>query len=658
MDFEPKLEINNNTWEVKNTQERSLPVLCSFSVNKSESENVYFFEVELLADGNDMLIGWTTRLASFEYSTNYEIMYNLKSFKATDIIGCLINLTENNVLFFHNGNKKEVEVKKSCFDFAPFFATAFLSCNQHIKFNFGKNGFKSNINQNCKTFDLVASKNNIQFSLLQPFNFGQSKRGNIYIFNYLQNNQNKEDFFNDLVQMKVDVLVESIENQITDNFLKINLNFFKNTIKKFDLKQCRVFQSIVEVMGDKKKVNEKNINVFAWYISDILHFCENEKELWTMVLHYLNNLEDFLVDYDYDFIKLGNFCIVLASFYFWEKNRSNLNIPIIKKSCIFLNKVLGYNFDPSFLWVKLFALIALEKHILGKSFIGEIVNEIDDYFANTINFVNKWKNFKIEKNTNALEEQLYLVANSFYNNCHIYLFETEEIKKVKTNNLFEMNKQDKTRLLKLSPSNDIARNDHFKVRSIRSSFDIPAPFYFEVKILTSGCMTIGVASEKMFIGHEVGSNEFSIGFDGFNKCVKFNNQFYEFSNHYSKWEVNDVIGIYFDFREQKVIFLINNKIIKFKENLFKNIKFFNEENIYVAVSLYQFQQCKFVFDCKIPKKLLNKIKPSLKTTVINNKFISSLVMSNSSCSVRDINVTSNVILSMKYNKLNLFLFYF
>ncbi|KAH9401911.1 RING finger and SPRY domain-containing protein 1, partial [Tyrophagus putrescentiae] len=193
-------------------------------------------------------------------------------------------------------------------------------------------------------------------------------------------------------------------------------------------------------------------------------------------------------------------------------------------------------------------------------------------------------------------------------------------------------------------SNLMVRNDDDLFRTVRSKFSInPGKFYFEVTILTAGKMRIGLAAKQMAIIDTVGNNPFSVGIDGFERCVWMNKKKYHFTKSQSCWLPGDVIGIYFDSYSKTIIFGINNQVVEldgnpFKNNSFKNIDkqalfkndpfdsfIFASLPCHVAVSLGMFQQCYFNFNCTvIPSEFLNKLEIVGQNVNIQNSLVSFL----------------------------------
>ncbi len=158
-------------------------------------------------------------------------------------------------------------------------------------------------------------------------------------------------------------------------------------------------------------------------------------------------------------------------------------------------------------------------------------------------------------------------------------------------------------------------------------------FFFEVYILTEGSMIIGIAAKQMDIDNEIGQNAFSIGFNGFENCVVMNKNKYPIKNIKTQWKIGDKIEIYFNSYQKLVVFRINNIIVEYDENPFKNEFIFDSLQCHPAVSLDTFQQCYFNFDIKtIPKELENIKSFSLNMTnsILNNNSTNKMNNFNSS----------------------------
>ncbi len=203
-----------------------------------------------------------------------------------------------------------------------------------------------------------------------------------------------------------------------------------------------------------------------------------------------------------------------------------------------------------------------------------------------------------------------------------------------------MNPDDQGGNVFFSPSNLMIRNDEKDFRTIRSKFSInPGTFYFEVTLITGGPMTIGLAAKQMDIGDKIGQNAFSIGIDGFNRCLVMHKRNYPFTNFSVRWKVGDVIGIYFDSYKREVIFGINENIIQTEENPFEEEFIFEALPCHVAVSLETFQQCYFNFNCAVIPRVF--CKNNLNQLGQNVNIHSSMFLWGSTNTMESFSVTSN-----------------
>uniref|UniRef100_A0A1B6DCF9 B30.2/SPRY domain-containing protein n=1 Tax=Clastoptera arizonana TaxID=38151 RepID=A0A1B6DCF9_9HEMI len=135
-------------------------VRCTFQIQSG----VWYYETTILSSGV-MQIGWATRSSKFlnhdgygigddEYSIAYDgcrqlIWYNARShsqrkgqWKPGDVLGCLLDLSENIVKFYINGelfaSSKELFNQAS----SGFFAAASFMSFQQCRFNFGNKPFQ------------------------------------------------------------------------------------------------------------------------------------------------------------------------------------------------------------------------------------------------------------------------------------------------------------------------------------------------------------------------------------------------------------------------------------------------------------------------------------------------------------------------------------
>src|SRR5699024_7470017 len=89
---------------------------------------------------------------------------------------------------------------------------------------------------------------------------------------------------------------------------------------------------------------------------------------------------------------------------------------------------------------------------------------------------------------------------------------------------------------------------------------------------------------------EVGSDEFSIGFDGYYRDVVHDKKGYSIEN-VRMWRAGDVVGCLLDVPNRRFRFFLNADEIEFRiEDMH-----FSKKSYYAAVTLHAFQQCYFNF---------------------------------------------------------------
>ena len=150
---------------------------------------------------------------------------------------------------------------------------------------------------------------------------------------------------------------------------------------------------------------------------------------------------------------------------------------------------------------------------------------------------------------------------------------------------------DKTEHLCLTSDLLSARSD-YAWQSVRWSFVLDV-FYYEMTIQTDGEMRIGLASEHADIRNKkLGSDPFSIAFDGYNQCIWHDGISYEVSC--TTWSEGDVIGITSDVADKSITFFLNGTPIKAPhvESNFFAVPYFP------AASLKEDEQCSINFGKK------------------------------------------------------------
>lgn len=187
-----------------------------------------------------------------------------------------------------------------------------------------------------------------------------------------------------------------------------------------------------------------------------------------------------------------------------------------------------------------------------------------------------------------------------------------------------LNPTDKTTYLKLSPDFLTARNDWNivwqSVRSVSLILD-QCYYYYEVQIHTSGPMRVGWATKSTELSGSnspIGSDKFSIAYDGFHQCVWHKNgqvpavpldreysvkdlqkspwKFKYISSSQAQescsWKAGDVVGclLYSNGNQSGFYFFLNGQLIHHRAEVYTS-----PHPYYAAVSLAQHQQCCFNF---------------------------------------------------------------
>ena len=500
--------------------------------------------------------------------------------------------------------------------------------------------------------------------------------------------------FRDSKQYKLNQIVLQIEKMFmsTEEYGAI-IAYAINELKKEKnmFVMSRFFQSLVEIAG-QQITNQLTINFFNFVVSFILDFNnlfdpdQIGSKLHPILIHYFNFFQLNILSE-----KLLNFCFLLLNLIVISQENYCCGgyyddvCTFLKTKCkIFLCNIFLQSFDP---WLQLYAFVALKKvndnkniYLLLKSIDYALLKKKTEYFLNmNINEENIFEKIKkTGKNTVLL--QLYFCVNLEFG-THVKLNKKDYFKYItvpieqKTNDHFcQMNPDDKYENIKMDFSNLMVRNDDDLFRTVRSKFSInPGKFYFEVTILTAGKMRIGLAAKQMAIIDTVGNNPFSVGIDGFERCVWMNKKKYHFTKSQSCWLPGDVIGIYFDSYSKTIIFGINNQVVEldgnpFKNNSFKNIDkqalfkndpfdsfIFASLPCHVAVSLGMFQQCYFNFNCTvIPSEFLNKLEIVGQNVNIQNSLVSFLGGANK---VNSFSVFGNLILFVLFDTFYCFYLY-
>ncbi|KAI5742923.1 hypothetical protein M8J77_012710 [Diaphorina citri] len=83
-------------------------------------------------------------------------------------------------------------------------------------------------------------------------------------------------------------------------------------------------------------------------------------------------------------------------------------------------------------------------------------------------------------------------------------------------------------------------------------------WYFEFEILTAGPMRVGWARVDCAPGAQLGSDENSWAFDGFNEEKVYSGSVESFGR---QWQVNDVVGVFLDLMDRTISFSLNGELL-------------------------------------------------------------------------------------------------
>ncbi len=639
---ETKNLINNDPWTVENSKNlweknnSSIYVFSSFAVTKG----VFFYEVKLLK-GIEIQIGFITRLVEISENNKYFVRNTqsatLKKKKTfvNDIFGCLVNIEQNFINFYYNGKLINVKYDKNIFNNTPIFAVVLVAYEHAVQVNFGQKKFKYSKNIGFyETFHSVTRKNdpsfqiqtenNIEWFCKKKFNFAK----HVYVYN--QNNLKMPLYFFDSEQKHFNNAVFKIEKMINNklDYQNVTAHIIEILINlKYENILFRFLQSIVEVIG--YKIESNKTSMLDYCIILIYNKCSKEffSSLHKNVLtphtffaHYIFNFKESNqtnVNTNKNKIKTRYICLLLV----YNNNNGNLCCKYLKERCkLFLLYILKHSEDPLSQLYSFIAFKQIETNF--KKFLLDLITEQEKppfiKWKNKFNKKNELKDTKITQNLAQLQLYLYLNYCLPKNETDYQQFFSNDNE---TN--IKLHFCDKNNDIMLSPSNLMARNDSSLNQTVISNFPIDYPkTYFEVIIITVGIMRIGLAPKQMDILDVVGDNEYSIGIDGYNRCVWTNKKKFNFNEFHPQWNAGDVIGIFVDQINRLVTFGINNNIVKV-DNPFGEFRMNDTLSYYVAVSLDQYQQCFLKSNCSdIPDIYLNNLQITIKNSVvpINSQF--------------------------------------
>ncbi len=628
-------------------------MLCSFAITKG----VYFYEIEILKNlGKESIqTGWITKFAELhrindpDYSdTSHVMFFYKKKARRGDIIGCFVNIEQQNINFYYNRKLVLVQDISKIIKNLPIFAFTVTQVGQNVRFNFGDRAFKYPLNEHYETFHSeiikklptfqIKIKNKIEwFCSLYDYSsseilnysdfntendYSDYNTKNLHVFDYSQNNLEIFFRFNDSIQKQFNEKIVDIENMINDNknFEQIATYVYSFLFNLNDDLTClyyRLFQSIVESIG--YKINNNKINMLDECICFILNNVSDYFEKY--VFHYKNitfcfsKNHHFFVNYIFIFSKTVDFqnndyenqtkihyiCLILCYFF-----KNNICCDYIKEQCeLFFYLVLDHSTNH---WCQFYAIKSLDNHykeskIKLKQYLLSAIEKKEKppflIWRNSFNNQNDLKNTRVKENSSKLQLyqylQHYLPKTSQTTNDNAFKQDFDFEVTTKEDFIFSF-------------FNLMIRSNNSLHKTIRYKFSISPPsFYFETTIITIGSMTVGLAVKQMDIRNYVGMNALSIGINGYNRCVYMHNKKYKFKNSRPQWNAGDVVGIYVDLVNRSVIFGINNKIIELDGDPFEEEFIFSILPCHVAASLTEYQQCFFNFDCTvIPQAFLNK----------------------------------------------------
>ncbi len=615
-------------------------MLSSFEV----TEGAYFYEIEILQNifHDKIQTGWITKFTKTDilhYNNNSllnddrSLVFCLPNAQSGDIISCYVNV-EQQINIFFNGQHVIAGYNHNILKNLPIFSLTIVEFGQKIQVNFGNKAFKYPPNKHYKTFYSMAVikspsfqiniKHDIEWFCRMEEAKKDFKKRSLQVFDFNQKKTKNLFRFNDLMQKQFDEKVTGIEIMINANNNLEDIAFylfsvFENLDNKDAFWDYRFLQSIVETIGTTTDINKLNkLDQCVFLILENKYF-----DNFSYHIFFINYIFVFLQTINFqnnsykNQTKIHYICLILS--YFFE------NCPCceyLKEQCeLFFYNVLNHSTNP---WCQYYSFKSLNKFETFQTKLKQYLlnafskNEKLPFFI----WKNNWENIasQIALKKTIVKESLAqkLVTLQLYQYLQHYLPETSQTTNDNASKKgFGFEVLDKTKFL-FSRGNLMIRSDHFynysydnyNFKTIRYNFVInPPSFYFEVTIITEGLMRIGLAVNKMYIGRAIGDNQFSIGIDGYSRCVWMNDEKYKFKAFCPEWNGGDKIGIYVDFVNRFVIFGFNNKIIELDGDPFEEKFIFSKLPCHVAASLWQYQQCFFNFDCKeVPQAFLNKLE--------------------------------------------------
>ncbi len=361
-------------------------VLSSFAVK----ESVYYYEVEILQNmcNKKIFIGWVTKFVEI-YNLNSKsclrndaqsFLFQETNLLPGDIIGCFVNVEQQQMNVYYNGKLILVNTNKNIFKNLPIFAVTIIQTGQKVQVNFGNKKFKHPpfFNEHYKTFHSMTIKKSPSFELKIKDNIDWCCKQNISfeikkvlkVFEYEQNNLENPLRFSDSVQKQFDKKIVEIELMINNgnNLKKFLSDFIVSMFQDSDdedISQCyRVLQSVVETIGHKIEINKLNM------LNECIFFIlKNTINKNTKILNFRYLFHSFIVNYILKYFKTNDFQIInienntkihyicLILYYFIE------NIcccEYLKKQCeLSFHHVLQHSRNP---WCQLYSFKGLIKN--------------------------------------------------------------------------------------------------------------------------------------------------------------------------------------------------------------------------------------------------------------------------------------------------------
>ena len=581
---------------VRSDQPNEYPTVCSsFPV----TQGVYYYEVTILTNGS-ITIGWATRETDFNAgigtdqfsigldgqsrvvaSGQYQAQVD-KSWKEGDVLGCLIDVPRKKFTFYLNGKKLEYRMAEPHFSSQSYYAVARVSPHQQCYFNFGQAPFKCPPTRGVvyQNFHSDSEGDLQKYHLLVPY-----QTDGAYWFRKEVVDNQVEPFFRDERQYEFDRWVIKMVCKITDNYF--NQGDFNQALEEDfttlmdsedgNQAMLRLIQSVIEEVG--ASVKDDKIDIVVGVLERYLNLIEPSKKtpnlakFLELIYPYMQLQAKCLCDRNT--LKHRNLCLVLSLMAkcdegtraFLQNGEVISFISQILKECELESSQLFAvicldSVNPEL--IKLHAKLEELSRFLQKCTFDSLYTPTFDYYRYQIAFCARWHLDRLLGQNFALGE---------------------------TKSKLDIN--DMTQGIKISSDRLCVRSDS-EWQSIRSMFPITSGIYFyEVILLTSGSMRIGWATKECEFeeGKGVGNDEYSIGYDGYQKKIcHIYGDYTLLKKNVRRWKAGDVVGCLIDVGEKKFAFYLNGEQIEYQADVF-----FSKQAYFAAVSLSAHQQCYFNF---------------------------------------------------------------